>query len=91
MERDQAEELLAELEEGWKLNEEGHLERAYTFDNFVDAMAFANRVGDIAEEQSHHPDLHISWGKCVVEIWTHKIQGLTKSDFYFAAKADRVY
>lgn len=91
MERDQAEELLAELEEGWKLNEDGHLERAYTFDNFVDAMAFANRVGDIAEEQSHHPDLHVSWGKCVVEIWTHKIQGLTKSDFYFAAKADRVY
>ena len=52
---------------------------------------FVEFVGDIAEEQSHHPDLHVSWGKCVVEIWTHKIQGLTKSDFYFAAKADRVY
>lgn len=91
MERDEAEELLAELEEGWKINDQGHLEREYRFSNFVDAMAFANRVGDIAEEQSHHPDLHVSWGKCVVEIWTHKIRGLTKSDFYFAAKADRVY
>lgn len=91
MDKERAEELLGELEEGWSLNAEGHLERTYTFSNFEDAMAFANRVGEIAEEQAHHPDLHIAWGKCTVEIWTHKIQGLTESDFYFAAKADRVY
>jgi len=84
-----AEELRLELDEGWALNADGHLERAYTFSNFVDALAFANRVGEIAEEQNHHPDLHVAWGKCTVEIWTHKIQGLTESDFYFAAKADR--
>lgn len=89
MERRRASELLRELDEGWTLNAEGHLERTYRFSNFVDAMAFANRVGGIAEEQSHHPDLHVAWGKCTVEIWTHKIKGLTESDFYFAAKADR--
>lgn len=89
MGQEQAEDLLRELDEGWTLNAEGHLERTYRFSNFVDAMAFANRVGDIAEEQNHHPDLHVAWGKCTVEIWTHKIKGLTESDFYFAAKADR--
>jgi 4a-hydroxytetrahydrobiopterin dehydratase len=88
MEKPRAEELLRELDEGWRLNPDGHLERTYTFSNFVDAMAFANRVGDIAEEQNHHPDLYVAWGKCTVEIWTHKIQGLTESDFYLAAKAD---
>ena len=89
MERERAEELLRELDEGWALNADGHLERTYSFSNFIDAMAFANRVGDIAEEQNHHPDLHVAWGKCTVEIWTHKIGGLTESDFFLAAKADR--
>ena len=55
------------------------------------AMAFANRVAAIAEEQGHHPDLHIAWGRCGVEIWTHKIDGLTESDFFLAAKADRAF
>lgn len=89
MEKPRAEELLSELDEGWGLNADGHLERTYSFSNFVDAIAFANRVGDIAEEQNHHPDLYVAWGRCRVEIWTHKIQGLTESDFYLAAKADR--
>ncbi|MGB8331252.1 MAG: 4a-hydroxytetrahydrobiopterin dehydratase [Polyangiales bacterium] len=89
MERARAMDLLRELDEGWTLNGEGHLERTYEFSNFVEAMAFANRVGEIAEAQNHHPDLHVAWGKCTVEIWTHKIKGLTESDFYFAAKADR--
>ena len=91
MDQDRAQELLQELEEGWHLNADGHLERTYSFSSFADAMAFANRVGDIAEQQNHHPDLHVAWGRCTVEIWTHKIQGLTESDFYFAAKADQVY
>jgi 4a-hydroxytetrahydrobiopterin dehydratase len=59
--------------------------------DFRQAMVFANKVADIAEAQSHHPDLSIAWGKCKVEVWTHKIRGLTESDFYFAAKADRAY
>ena len=91
MEEPKAKELLAELDQGWSLNSEGHLERSYGFGNFVEAMAFANKVTDIAEAENHHPDLHIAWGRCIVEIWTHKIQGLTESDFYFAAKADRAY
>jgi len=91
MGQEQAEKLLRELDDGWTLNSRGHLERTYEFSNFVAAMAFANRVGEIAEAQSHHPDLHVAWGKCTVEIWTHKIQGLTESDFYFAAKADRAF
>jgi 4a-hydroxytetrahydrobiopterin dehydratase len=91
MDRARAEELLGELDEGWALNADGHLERTYAFSNFVEAIGFANRVGDIAEEQNHHPDLYVAWGKCTVEIWTHKIQGLTESDFYFAAKADRAF
>jgi 4a-hydroxytetrahydrobiopterin dehydratase len=84
-------ELLAELGGGWGLNGAGHLERAYEFPDFATALAFATRVGDIAEEQAHHPDLHVGWGRCVVEIWTHKIQGLTESDFFLAAKVDREF
>ena len=91
MERSKTEELLAQLSPGWRLNPEGHLERVYPFKNFAQALEFANRVGAVAEAEGHHPDLHIAWGKCRVEIWTHKIQGLTESDFYLAAKADRAF
>jgi len=91
MERSRAEALLRELGDGWQLNPEGHLERTYSVENFAGAMAFGNKVADIAEQEGHHPDLYIAWGKCKVEIWTHKIRGLTESDFYFAAKADRAF
>ncbi len=83
-----ARELLRDLDEGWRLNSDGHLERTYAFEDFGEAMAFANKVADIAENEGHYPDLHIAWGKCRVEVWTHKISGLTESDFYLAAKAD---
>jgi 4a-hydroxytetrahydrobiopterin dehydratase len=91
MQKSRAEELRRELDEEWRLNPNGHLERAYAFKNFAQAMAFANKVACIAENEGHHPDLYIAWGKCKVEIWTHKISGLTESDFYFAAKADRAF
>lgn len=84
-------ELLAQLEKGWSLNSAGHLSRTYEFPDFATAMAFANDVGDIAEDQGHHPDLHVSWGQVGVEIWTHKIDGLTDSDFFLAAKVDRAF
>ena len=84
-------ELLGQLEPGWELNTEGHIERMYSFKNFSEALAFVNKVGAVAEDEGHHPDLYLAWGKCKVEIWTHKIQGLTESDFYMAAKADRAY
>ena len=91
MERFRAEELLLELDDGWQLNSDPHLQRTYLFEDFAKAMVFANKIANIAEAERHHPDLYIAWGKCKVEIWTHKIKGLTESDFYFAAKADRVY
>ena len=74
-----------------QLTAAGHLLRTYEFADFARSMAFAIRVGDIAEEQGHHPDLHVAWGRCGVEIWTHKIDGLTESDFFLAAKADRAF
>ncbi len=82
-------ELLQELGGGWELDKDGHLTRLYAFADFAGALKFANRVGAIAEEQSHHPDLYVAWGKCRVVIWTHKINGLTESDFYLAAKISR--
>jgi len=89
--RDRIDALLGQLESGWTLTPQGHLLRTYEFRDFAAAMAFANRVGDIAEAQGHHPDLHVGWGRCGVEIWTHKIEGLTESDFFLAAKADRAF
>jgi 4a-hydroxytetrahydrobiopterin dehydratase len=89
--RERIDALLAQLEPGWSLNAAGHLQRSYEFHDFAGALAFANRVGAIAEQQAHHPDLHVAWGRCGVEIWTHKIDGLTESDFYLAAKADRAF
>jgi 4a-hydroxytetrahydrobiopterin dehydratase len=89
--RARIEQLLAELGAGWALNASGRLLRTYEFRDFAAALEFANRVGAIAEQQGHHPDLHVGWGRCGVEIWTHKIDGLTDSDFYLAAKADRAF
>ncbi len=87
--QDEGEALLQKLDDGWRLNADGHLERVYSFSNFNHAMELANAVAEIADDENHHPDLHIAWGRCTVEIWTHKIKGLTESDFFFAAKADR--
>ena len=86
-----AQELLGQLDQGWTLNSEGHIERLYEFGNFAEALDFVNAVGAIAEQEGHHPDLYLAWGRCKVEIWTHKIRGLTESDFYLVAKADRVF
>ncbi len=84
-------EMLGQVDQGWSVNTEGHIERTYEFKNFAAALAFVNAVGAIAEAEGHHPDLHLAWGTCMVEIWTHKIHGLTESDFYLAAKADRAF
>ena len=89
MPRDEAERMLQELDSAWELNAAGHLERALAFGNFAMAMGFASRVGEIAEAENHHPELQVGWGHCTIEIWTHKIGGLTESDFYLAAKIDR--
>ena len=79
--------LATELGDGWQVIDEHHLEREFRFSNFAEALAFVNRVGALAEEVDHHPDLYLAWGRARVVIWTHKIDGLTESDFVFAAKA----
>ena len=80
--------LLRKLGGGWEAVDAHHLRKEYTFPDFAQALEFTNRVGAIAEEQGHHPDIYLSWGKVRLEIWTHKIDGLTESDFILAAKAD---
>jgi len=74
----------------WQIVNEHHLERTFKFPDFRAALAFTNQVGNLAEEQGHHPDILLAWGKVAVSIWTHKIDGLTESDFIFAAKVDRL-
>lgn len=91
MAAEKADHLLAELDGGWTVVETHHLERTFEFPDFAEALAFTNAIGDIAEEQGHHPDIHLSWGRVRVEIWTHKIDGLTESDFVLAAKFDRAF
>jgi len=77
-----------ELGNGWQLVDNHHLEKSYKFADFREALEFTNKVGKLAEEQGHHPDIHLSWGKVKLVLWTHKIDGLTESDFILAAKAD---
>ncbi len=74
----------------WQVVQAHHVQRTFTFDDFGSALAFVNRVGAVAEEQGHHPDICFTWGRATVQIWTHKIDGLTESDFVLAAKIDRV-
>jgi 4a-hydroxytetrahydrobiopterin dehydratase len=83
-------ELQRKLGGDWRVVEEHHLEKEYLFKNFREALDFTNRVGELAEEQFHHPDLHLAWGRAKVVIWTHKIDGLTESDFVFAAKTEDI-
>lgn len=74
----------------WKVVGGHHITRTFAFPDFQQALAFVNKVGDLAENQGHHPDILLSWGKAEVTTWTHKINGLTESDFILAAKIDRL-
>lgn len=82
--------LARELGGSWRVVDEHHLEKEFTFPDFAQALAFTNQIGAIAEQEGHHPDIYLAWGKVRVTIWTHKIDGLTRSDFVLAAKIDRV-
>ena len=83
-------EKLRELVDEWDVVEEHHITKTYKFPNFVKALAFVNRVGEVAEEQGHHPDVFLTWGKVRITMCTHKIDGLTESDFILAAKIDEI-
>ena len=78
--------LARQLGNGWRVVNEHHLEKEFAFRGFAEALAFTNRVGAVAEAAGHHPDIHLAWGKVRVTIWTHKIDGLSRSDFVLAAK-----
>ena len=82
--------LAAQLDPAWRVVDGHHLARDFTFPDFAAALAFTNRLGALAEEEGHHPDIHLGWGRVRVEIWTHAIDGLTRSDFVLAAKVDRL-
>ena len=75
---------------GWEAVDEHHLRREFRFRNFREALDFVNRVGELAEEQAHHPNIELRWGRVGLTIFTHKIDGLTESDFILAAKVDRL-
>jgi 4a-hydroxytetrahydrobiopterin dehydratase len=83
-------EILKEVPQ-WKAADEHHIIRTFTFPDFKQALDFVNRVGEVAESQGHHPDILLAWGKAEITLWTHKIDGLTQSDFIMAAKIDRLY
>jgi len=76
------------LDDGWRVIDDHHLQREYRFKNFRQALDFTNVVGEIAEDEGHHPEICVGWGRVKVSVWTHKIDGLTESDFIFAAKVD---
>lgn len=79
-----------QLEKGWQIINEHHLEKEYLFPDFKQALAFTNQVGELAEQEGHHPDIYLTYGKVKIHLWTHKIDGLTESDFILAAKCDEI-
>jgi 4a-hydroxytetrahydrobiopterin dehydratase len=81
---------LAKMVPGWGVVNEHHITKTFTFPDFKAALAFVNRVGEIAEREGHHPDILLGWGKAEITTWTHKIDGLTESDFILAAKIDKL-
>ena len=82
--------LHTELNHGWHLVNNHHLEKEFSFKDFKQALTFTNKVGALAEQQNHHPDVRLSWGKARITIYTHKIDGLAESDFIFAAKVEGI-
>jgi 4a-hydroxytetrahydrobiopterin dehydratase len=83
--------LSGELGDTWSVVNNHHLTRSYEFEGYPLAVEFTNTVAALAEEVNHHPDILLTWGNVRVTIWTHKIDGLTESDFYFAAKVEEAY
>lgn len=90
LEEDAAIALLEQIPE-WRLGADAKsIHRKFEFKNFAEALAFANKVGEIAEAEGHHPDLHVSWGKVGIDLSTHAIGGLSENDFIVASKVDRI-
>ena len=82
--------LLIRLD-GWEVKNDHKLIKSYKFNNFLDPVKFINAITEVAEEEGHHPDVYVRWGEVKVYLWTHKVDGLTESDFIMAAKIDKVH
>ncbi len=87
---DEIAEYTPQINEDWEVVDDHHLERKFDFDDFQQALDFINDVGELAENENHHPDLYLTWGEAKVTIWTHSVDGLTEADFIFAAKTDEI-
>lgn len=87
---EELEKYRAELRGGWHVVNEHHLEKEFSFKDFKEALSFTNQVGEIAEEEGHHPDINLTWGKVRICTWTHSINGLSENDFILAAKIDEL-
>lgn len=77
--------------EGWEVKENHHLVKLFMFKDFKEALAFTNKIGELAENEGHHPDIYLAWGRVYIVLWTHKISGLSLNDFIFAAKSDALF
>lgn len=88
---DQYSVLLQKLGSNWNINDEARLEKTYLFKDFISALEYTNQIGEIAEEEDHHPDIALTWGKVIITLYTHKIDGLTESDFILATKYDDTF
>ncbi len=87
---EECESMLKMIDGNWEVISIHHLEREWSFDDFISALEFTNRLGKICEDEGHHADFEIGWGRVKVRIFTHKIDGLTESDFILASKFDKV-
>ena len=83
------EKLKGQLDQ-WQVINQHHLQKTFRFKDFRESLEFVNKIGELAESQGHHPDICFGWGKADINVWTHKIDGLTESDFVLAAKIDRL-
>jgi len=89
--REQAQDLLPQIPE-WKMNDAGtEISREFAFPDFASALAFVNKIGAVAEEEWHHPDIQLSWGKVIITLTTHSVHGLTENDFIVGAKVDAIF
>lgn len=86
-----AEGFLSQVSDWELMDDASKIQRKYIFKNFVDALAFTNKIGEICEAENHHPDITLGWGYCVIVFYTHKINGLHENDFIMAAKASKLF
>lgn len=88
--KEELKEQMHKLPSGWKVIENHHLEKEFSFKDFAQALAFTNKVGALAEKENHHPDIYLAWGKVKITFWTHSVKGLTVRDFDLAHKCDQL-